>query len=320
MPSMGDQWEDLLAFAPKEEVDAYARKQLKQALKEYTAKSGQHLARISYVMNSMRYLSFPVAAQEVEEPRDFQISFYKPELKMNWDFNLPVKGVHVGQKGMGWMKYFNYDPFSLKKWGDFQYAKKKTVMLRAFMEQFFVPESIKTASKTLGEEKERKYIPQLRMMDELWHDVHSGVIPFQIKVCIYTKQDRYTFSLNLVQGTLLQDFRAGKVSPKNLVRRKPMDSLLFDEVFASIDLPSLPRKVMRIAFESKNISVPEVSHIFGITTQMAENNLKSLDSRGIIKMVGRPPSQVFEIDMDGLASLQKQLKKDIEAVNGRYRN
>ncbi len=311
---MGDQWEDLLAFAPEEEVDAYARKQLRQALKEYTSRSPPHLARISYVTNGMRYLSFPVAIQEVDEPHDFQILFYKPELKMNWDFNLPVKEVHVGQKGMGWMKYFNYDPFSLNKWGDFQYAKKKTVMLRAFMEHYFVPESIKTASKTLGEEKQRSYIPRLRMMDELWHDVRSGVIPFQIKVCIYTKQDRYTFSLNLVEGTLIQDFRAGKVSPKNLVRRKPMDSLLFDEVFASIDLPPLPRKVMRIAFESKTISVPEVSHIFGVSSQMAENNLKSLQSRGIIKMVGKPPSQVYEIDMDGLVGLQKQLKKEIERL------
>ena len=312
---MGDQWEDLLTFAPQEEVDAYARKQLKQALKEYLARSGPDLARISYVTNGMRYLSFPVAVQEVDEPHDFQISFYKPELKKNWDFNLPVKTVHVGQKGMGWMKYFNYDPFSLKKWGDFQYAKKKTVMLRAFVEHYFIPESIKTVSKTIGEEKERKYIPQLRMMDDLWRDVHSGVIPFQIKVCIYTKQDRYTFSLNLVKGTLLQDFRADKVSPKNLVRRKPMDSLLFDEVFASIDLPSLPRKVMRIAFESKTISVPEVSHIFGISTQMAENNLKSLDSRGIIKMVGKPPSQVYEVDMGGLLVLQKEFMKEIERLS-----
>ena len=310
---MGDQWEDLLAFAPQEEVDAYARKQLKQAMKEYLSKSPPHLARIAYTMNNMRYLSFPVAVMEVDEPHDFQISFYKPDLKKNWDFNLPLKTVHVGRKGMGWMKHFNYDPFSLNKWGDFQYAKKKTVMLRAFIENYFVPESIKTASKTLGEEKERKYIPRLRMIDELWDDIHSGVIPFQVKICIYTKQDRYTFSLNLVEGTLLQDFRAGRVSPKNLVRRKPMESLLFDEVFASIDLPPLPRKVMRIAFESKNISVPDLSHIFGISTQMAENNLKSLATRGIIKMVGRPPSQVYEIDMEGLARLEKQLKAEIEA-------
>jgi len=37
-------------------------------------------------------------------------------------------------------------------------------------------------------------------------------------------------------------------------------------------------------------------------------------------MVGKPPSQVFEIDMDGLASLQKRLKREIEAVNMRRRS
>ena len=317
---MGDSWEDLLAFSPEEEVDTYARNQFKRAIKEYRAKSAPALARISYIMSSMRYLNFPQAIKEVDEPHDFQISFYKPDLKMNWDFNLPVKTVYVGQKGMGWMKYFNYDPFSLKKWGDFQYAKKKTVMLRAFMEHFFVAESIKTASRTLGEEKERSYIPQLRTVDELWQDIRSGVIPFQIVVCLYTKEERYAFSLDLVDGTLLKDFRAGKVSPRTLVKRRAIDSLLFDEVFASVDLPPLPRKLMRLAFESKSISVPEVSHIFGVSAQMAENNLKALESRGIISMVGKPPSQVFEIDMDGLASLQKRLKREIEAVNMRRRS
>jgi len=294
----------ILHFGPEDEVDFHAEKQLKRAFTEYRQARSKTLATLQYMVNGEEYDSLLQAIAEVEILDTAGLRFVKPNLDENWDFNTPTKSIVLMGKGVGWVDRFDYHSFSLQKWDKSQHVQRERVMIRAFPTRFYYPQSIKTKSIDPLAGEKRLYIPKLMTLEELWSDIrNTGLVPFELRLCTYTKDSRFSYDLNLVDNHLLKDFRGGQVPMTNLAKRTAMDYMNFDMVLALTDMKDLVKRVFIELFEVKEATAFDISHSMGITDTMAKNCLDALVSRDVASAVGKPPRQIYSIDLEKLEAV-----------------
>lgn len=299
----------ILRFGPEEEVDFHAEKEMKHALLEYRAAPKRALASTIFMINGREYLSLLEAL--ISEPvlETAGIRFLKPNLDENWDYNTPTKTLALMGKGMGWLEHFSYDAFSLSKWDRQEHITRENVMIRGFVTRFYYPESIKSKSRDPLAAPKRLYIPRVLLLEELWsHIRRTGMVPFEIRVCAYTKDARYTYDLDLVNNTMLKDFRGGQAPLRNRASRTAMDYLNFDTIFAATDMKVIVKKAFVNLFEMEKATAFDISHSMGITDQMAMNALNSIVYRGFAEKIGTAPREIYSIDPEALAEKAKQFE------------
>lgn len=300
--------QSIMKFAPEEEVDLHAEKQLKRAFLEYKQGRKTPLASAMYLVNEDEHESLLEAMSNVAVLENGGIRFFKPNLKENWDYNTPTSKIMLVGDGMGVVERFEYDSFSLEKWSTDQEVQKELVMLRAFPTKFYVPMSIKTKSVDPLAGDPILYVPKLMTLEELWQDVRNkGLVPFEIKVCAYTRHSRFSYDLNLVDNILIKDFRGGQVPPKNRAVRTAMDYMNFDMVLASTDMKELVKKVFINLFEVKEATAFDISHTMGITDTMAKNALDAVVSRELADKIGKAPREIYSINPGHLGAAASEL-------------
>ena len=272
----------ILEFAPDDEVDKYALNQLEKRIYQWRNEEVKYLASLEYFINGKEYKSFLKAVSEIEEYEKMKMKFLQPNLDGKWNFSRPTKELKE-KNGKGICVSFDYDPTSLDKWAKATKSHRDKVMVRAFITKFFVPISIKTKSKYHhAEEIPRQYEPKLKTLDKIWDDIRNGVLPIEIRYSLYTKDERYTLIMDpfedklkphpLSDITLIQD-----------VDRNAIEYLNFDKLLANIDLPPLMKNILELLFEADEMRLFDIAHSFKMDRKVAENNLKSLESRGLIE-------------------------------------
>lgn len=297
MPDALEYCQKIMKFGAAEEVDFHAEKQLKSAFYEYKQAKKTPLASSTYLVNEDEYSSLLKAMASVEELKTGGIRFFKPNMKENWDYNTPTSMVLLMGDGMGVVERFDYDSFALEKWDRNQEVIKELVMLRAFPTRFYMPMSIKTKSRDPQAGPPRLYTPKLLTLEEFWRDVRGkGLVPFEMRVCAYTRAQRFSYDIDLVNNILLKDFRGGQVPPRNRAARSAMDYLNFDMILASTDMKELVKKVFINLFEVKESTAFDISHTMGITETMARNGLDAVVSRNLAGKTGRAPRETYKID------------------------
>ena len=240
----------ILHFGPEDEVDFHAEKMMNRAYTEYRQAVRKPLATLQYMVNGDEYQSLLEALAEVDELETAGFRFVEPDLDENWDFNVPTKTIVLMGNGAGWVDRFDYNAFSLQKWDRGQHVQREPVMIRSFPTRFYYPQSIKTKSIDPLAGEKRLYIPKLMTLEELWTDVRkTGLVPFEIRLCTYTRDARYSYDLSLVHNRLLKDFRGGQVPLTNKASRTAMDYMNFDMVLALTDMKDLVKKVFIELFE-----------------------------------------------------------------------
>ena len=299
----------ILRLGPEEEVDFHAEKELKRNFLEYKAAPKKALAGTMFLVNGKEYGSLIEALAKEEELENAGIRFLKPNLKENWDYNTPTKTIALMGKGMGWVEHFSYDGYSLSKWDKQQHIQRENVMIRAFVTKFYYPESIKTKSEDPLAGPIRHYIPKLLLLEELWEHIRStGMVPFEIRVCTYTKNSRYTYDLNLVNNTLLKDFRGGQAPLRNKAERTVIDYLNFDTIFAATDMKDMVKRSFINLFEMEKATAYDISQSMNVTDTMAMNALSSIAHRGLAEKEGAAPREIYFINPEALAEQAKQLE------------
>jgi hypothetical protein len=307
MPDALEHCQKIMNFGSKEEVDFHAEKQLKRAFYEYKQASKTPLASSTYLVNEEEYESLLKAMADIGELKTGGIHFFKPNMKENWDYNTPTSRILLMGDGMGVVERFDYDSFALEKWNRGQEVKKELVMLRAFPTRFYIPMSIKTKSKDPQAGPPCLYTPKLLTLEEFWRDVRGkGLVPFEIRVCAYTRSQRFSYDIDLLGNRLLKDFRGGQVAPRNKAVRTAMDYMNFDMILASTDMKELVKKVFINLFEVKESTAFDISHTMGITETMARNGLDAVVARNLAGKRGRPPRETYTIDVKLLETAARE--------------
>lgn len=281
MQAVMERFEKLLEFAPQEEVDKYAKKQLKKSLFNWNNRDKNYLSRIEYFVNGKEYTSLSESIYHIDELEKIKLKFINPDLDGDWHFSKPTKEL-MEKDGKGVCKTFNYDPYSFEKWTNATKINTERVMVRAYLTNFFVPISIKTKSQYHhSQDVPPQYIPELKHLQDLWSDFKEGVIPLELRLCIYTKNDRYSYIIDSV-GDGQIPHPLNHVSLPNEAERKPIDYMHLDRILARLDIPELLKNILELLFHSKEMRLSDIAHYFDLSQKVAKNSLNSLVNRGLL--------------------------------------
>ena len=294
----------ILEFAPEKEVDQYSMDQLEKRIYKWRNEEVNYLSRLEYFINGKEYKSFLEAVYDVEDYEKMKIKFLQPNLDGKWNFSRPTKELKE-KDGKGVCISFDYDPTSLDKWAKATKSHRDKVMVRAFLTKFFYPISINTKSSYhQAEEIPRQYDPKLKKVKDLWEDIRSGVIPFEIRFSMYTKDDRYSLVMDPFEDRLkphpLKDITLIQNKDRNA-----LEYLKFDILIANIDLPPLTKNILELLFEADEMRLFDIAHSFKLDRNVAENNLKSLESKGLIEKSKRVH---YNINMDKVFEEAEKIK------------
>jgi len=285
------------------EFDEYAEKKLKEKLYKWENQNIEYLADIEYFINGKKFDSLFDAFYEVEDFKKMKIKFLNPNLEGAWNFSRPVKELKE-KEGRGVCETFEYDPTSLDKWSQAKHPNMEKIMIRAFIEDFYVPVSITTKSQYhRAEEIPRQYDPHLKVFQGLWKDIKTGVLPFVIRLCLYTKSDRYPLLLDTISDKL-RPHPLGSVTRIKRVEREALEYMKFDQVYAWIDLPFLSKKILELLFETQEMTVFDVADCLNLDKKVAENNLGSLLTKDL---VNKEEGISYEINTDKIKEVGDSL-------------
>ena len=304
MNSLMERFEKLLEFAPDDEVDVYSKKQLKKRLYRWKNSEKSSLCDIDYFVNGKEFTSLSESIYHVDKLDKIKLKFIRPDLDGKWNFSTPTKEL-MEKSGKGVCKTFDYDPYSLEKWTQLSKMNMDKVMVRAFMTKFFVPLSIKTVSQYHhAQDIPPQYIPGLKNLKELWNDFKTGVIPIEIRLSAYTKDERYVYIIDVI-GDKHRPHPLNSISLPTKSKRKPIDYMHIDRILARYDIPDLLKNILELLFHSKELSLPDITHYFNLSSNVAKNSMKGLVTRGFVNV---RKSVYYKIDMDNIRETAKSLK------------
>ncbi len=303
MEEIFEKYRRLMEFAPEEEVDEYSMKQLDQKIYRWHNAEREYLVNLEYFINGKSYSSILDGLYSEPDLRKLKIRFFKPDLKGRWTFTRPPKEL-MEKDGKGVYRYFEYDPTRLNGWSSTGKVINEMVMVRGYLTDFFVPMSIKSKSRYHhAQEIPRQHEPSLKKLSTLWTDFRCGILPFGIRLCLYTPEERFSITIDPMMNKLMPH-PLYNANYHNRVRHSPIDYMIFDAVLASIDMPTLGKKVFEYVFECGDTTAPDVAHVFNIQTKIAENNLQSLINRNMLKN----RKEYYYIDMDEIKDQGKKKK------------
>lgn len=292
-----------LELAPESEVDEYALNNLKNRLYRWKNAEIEYLADIEYYINGKRYDRLLDAFYEVENLKKVKIKFLKPNIDGPWNFSKPTKEIKE-KDGKGICKTFDYDPTSFDSWITADYCELDKVMIRAFISDFFVPISIQTKSQYhRAEEVPRQYDPHLKKLRELWSDIRDGVVPFGIRLSLYTKNERYPLVIDPIKDKV-KPHPLSSVNKLESAEREPIDYMNFDKILAWMDFPDLVKKIFEFLFETGKTPVYDIAGRLNIDQSVTKNNLKTLEKE---KLVEKKKDVHYKVNTEMLAKKAKEL-------------
>ncbi len=301
MNSVKERFENLLEFAPDEEVDQYAIKQLKKKLFSWKNDKTGYLCNIDYFVNGKEFTSLSQAIYKLDKLKKIKLKFIKPDLDGDWHFSKPTKEI-MEKDGKGICKTLEYDPYSFNKWKNASQINTEKVMVRGFLTNYFVPISIKTKSQYHhAQDIPDQYIPDLKNLKELWSDFRKGVLPLEMRLCIYTKNERYAYIIDTI-GDAQRSHPLNHISMPKEANREPIDYMHIDRILARSDISELLKNILETLFHTDELSLADVAHYFNMGQKVAQNSLKSLVSRGLVK---KRKDAYYSVSIDGIRETVK---------------
>jgi hypothetical protein len=116
-----------------------------------------------------------------------------------------------------------------------------------------------------------------------------------MRLVILTKAGCFGYTIDILNGTVLDDPRNGKIPLSSRVERGLQECLLFERILAESMLPDKLRIVLLAAFETKGVGIPEVMHLLNTSPRNAENILLALKSRGLVEEHEGPYGKVYSV-------------------------
>jgi hypothetical protein len=297
----------IMNFAPPQMVDNYAERHLDQEIKKFQRSKEKALADVRFKIDGYQYSSLLDAIYDVDFWKEMEIHFFHPRTDVIWEYDTPTKIIKINSAGRGALMIFPIDPFSLRQWNPNQEPEIVPAMFSSYLCHFYSPESIKSQTNKVDE---KPLIPPRPLCTplELWQDIRDkGIVPFQLTLCAYSKENRFVYQLDVLENAFLMDFRNGKIPIANRIPRNTLDFYHLDHFLSTMELPDLAKKVLQVIFELEEVVVADIEIGLGITEKMAVNNVNALAKRGLITPLGKPPKAKYVVDLRQMKELSEEL-------------
>ncbi len=298
--------ERLLEFAPDKEVDKHSKKELKKRLYKWKNSRKKSLASLEYFINGHGYDTLLDGLYEEESLDKVKIKFLEPDLEGEWAFSRPTKMIKE-KGGKGVSHTLDYDPTSLIKWSKHSKPDVEKVMIRGFISDYFVPVSIKTKSQYhRAEDIPAQYEARVKKLHELWQDVRDGMIPLNIRLSLYTKDERYPYILDVLSDTH-QPHPLHKATQmyKDRKSHEPINYMHFDKVLATLDVPDNCKKIFELLFECGEKTLSAIAHTMNMTENIAKNSVTSLLSRDVVEKDEK--ESIYRVPLQNLKEMADEM-------------
>ncbi|MFO8110338.1 MAG: hypothetical protein R6U17_07465 [Thermoplasmata archaeon] len=305
MDEIKSRCERILEFAPEGEFDDYAAQHLKKKIYKWKESDKKKITSLEYFVNGKEYSLLLDALYLEKTLSKIKIKFLKPVLNAKWNFSKPTREI-MEKKGRALVRSFEFDPDSLNPWACMNKIENEKVMMRAFISDFFLPISIQTKSQYHhAQDIPRMYDPHLKKLQGVWKDVKKGIVPFEIIICAYTPKDRYMYVIDPLEN-IQKNHPLHTIPYHYKVSRGPLEYIIFDTLFAYMDLHPLVKKMFLFIFECGEITVPDIAHKFNVPERIALNNLNALISKNLLKV---RKNLYYDIAMDEVKARAEVLSR-----------
>ncbi len=274
-------FEALSAFAPREAHDGYSQKNFRKTLFDYAQRLPPFIARVRWTADGRSVRSLAQLLSENTPPERVSLVFYEPKPDPQvWEFTTPTALVDLDSAGSGRVVSFRYNPHALSPWDPHDPGTEEPCVVRLSFRESYVPRSIHQETETNAGRPPPPPPFELFSIADMSRFVHStGVVPFRVALHLYTSRTRLRYELDLLHNLLLADPRAGRFSTEDRVERSSRICHGLDRFVARGALPLLPRRVLELLFESKGLSVQDVSVVLSVSQELAKASLESLVGR-----------------------------------------
>jgi hypothetical protein len=286
-------FEALVAYAPKTVHDGFSQKNFRRSVSEYAQRRPSSLARVRWTADGKPYRSLAAILREETAPEKVAIVVYEPRQDPQaWEFTTPMALVTTDAPGGGKVVTFRYNPHRVPPWDPHDPGTEEPCVVRFSFRESYVPRSIRQETEANEGRPPAPPAFELFSLEEMFRFVHAtGVVPFRIGLHLYTRATRLRYELDLIHNVVLADPRAGRFSLEDRVERSARMCHGIDRFVARGSLPLLPRRVLELLFDSRGLSVPDVSVILGVSPELAKAALESLVGRQLAALDQR--SQTF---------------------------
>lgn len=293
--------EQLLNFAPQDEIDDYSKKNLSEALLEYNSRSKRILADTLFEINRTKYLSLLAALYEQENFEYLKIRFINPRLNESWEYNRPTISMVINRDGYGTIETVEYDATSSQPWKLDSEITEEKAMVRVYPLYYFYPESIRSVSLRGHMERKYPFKIELFLFEEFWKLVRSsGLIPFEIRICVYTQNAKLNYDINLINSSLLGDYRTGKMPITKRILKNPVIYYKVDKIISELNAPAFVKRITDLIIESEFTTIWQIAETFNITETMASNYVNVLINKKLVTKEGRPPNEKYCFDFSSI--------------------
>ncbi len=304
-------WSVVDKFAPADDKDSTVKSQLRNDLIQYMKIKRAYLGDFEVGVNRIMRSTMYDALVKAKTPKEFFLKFENLRTDDGWRFNTPTSRIKINEQSKGGLIIYNANRKGIKAgWNPTDEGARELAMFRIAVPHFFYPESIKTKSLK-GMDADPRHPPLLSTIKEIWgHIKETGMVPFEFKVCAYTRTSRIVYNIDLINKKLIKDFRDGRIQSGSFADVSPIHLMYLDRALSSPLIPDLQRKILQVAFESKGTTPAELSGVFNITVKMAQNHLEGLIKRKLLMLSDRGSQQAYVADIAGIDKIKGYIKQE----------
>ncbi|MCL4325313.1 MAG: hypothetical protein M1481_00530 [Candidatus Thermoplasmatota archaeon] len=289
----------LQQIGKSDELDDFSIKNFKNILSVHLSNTTSYLYKIKIKLDDKDKEDLLTSFLAMEKKNILRIYFTNPLSNVKWEYITPVVLLEIGEKS--YIYTLNVD--HIKGTITSSTINKEEVIIRVYVRKYFYPESIKNYSVRGVAPRKLKINFKLFEPEKFIEFLDtSGLFPMEIGVVAYTKQDRYSFVIDLMQSAVKMDVRNEKLPPQLKIKRSINQYLLLDTILANADLSEDSKIIMEAIFESNSITYMELLDMLKIPTERLDGYLSTLESKKWITKEGKYPKAVYLVDEEFLNS------------------
>ena len=252
-------------------------------------KSWEPILDVRVTANGVRYDSVLDFMMRVLAVKVGEISFHNPRKFGNWGFVRPIKRLRFMGAGQGYAFIIDGD-LDLRKWA-LEKPRSVEALVRVYPTRWVALRGIKEEASDV----EGVTVSLWSFSTFLQEMRKQRFLPFEMRLVILTKAGCFGYTIDVLNGKVLDDPRNGKIPTTSRVERNLQECLLFERIMAENMLPDKLRIVLLAAFETKGVGIPEVMHLLNTSPRNAENILLALKSRGLVEEQEGPYGKVYRV-------------------------
>ncbi|HZY70726.1 MAG TPA: hypothetical protein VFF67_07105 [Thermoplasmata archaeon] len=109
-----------------------------------------------------------------------------------------------------------------------------------------------------------------------------GIVPLSVAVLLYGEDGRARLELDLVDGQLLPDVRAGRFPLSRRIRRSSRAAFGLDAYLGREEPGVLAARALEVLFETNGLPAIDLAHVLGGVRELTSSTLEGLKARGLV--------------------------------------